>query len=350
MKFEPDTIFVLVAATLIGAACGTPRPSVAPHGTDVCTVDSASPSIDSASVVLTSPVDVKNAPHPTSWGERFLFRLAYDTSTGVDCRGRPMPKHAGSYTVFDGGRSTFILEPSSGARLPRLTIRAVTDTNARDLIDADPDLLLTETPALAEYAARRANVMSFPLGFTRTWVAVTSLPGGLGLDSSSSLRADLARDVVPAEARVPEGPAWWVNSRECQVPGTPRDVEPVQAPRSSRVVYPRDEPIARALAERLVALVGAGTVAIGLAPNAFALALRSGTELAYIFPLQRIPVDRCAALIELSAAAPWLAKTSSEQVAVTPLVETRLRAVFRRHRLNLSFTPDSSVTITPAQP
>ena len=272
-----------------------------------------------------------------------------DTVPRVDCRGQPLTERAGPYSVRDVGRATFLLEPVAGARGPRLTIRVATEASARDVIYAGTDLVLTETPTLAAYAATRPEVISLRLGWNRTWVALTALPGGLGLDSSSSLRASLARDVVPADARVAEGPGWWVDSTRCGAPVT-RPETAAPSPGSSHVVYPREEPIARALAERLVALVGAGTVATGIAPNAFESALQAHTELAYVFPLERRPTDACQSLARLMAAAPWVARLPEGLRAITPLVDTRLLAVVKRGRLNLTLAADSTMAILPPHP
>ena len=324
--------------------------SVPATSSDACVVTTSStPPTDSATLVITSTVDVRNAAHPTTWGERFLFELASDTVPRVDCRGRPLTERAGPYAVRDVGRATFLLEPVAGARGPRLTIRVATEASARDVIDAGADLLLTETPALAAYAATQPDVISLRLGWDRTWVALTAEPGGLGLDSSSSLRASLARDVVPADARVAEGPGWWMDSTLCGFRVWRPDFTALSFVRS-RVVYSREEPIARALAERLVALLGAGTVATGLVPNAFESALQSPMEVAYIFPVERRPTDACQSLARVMAASRWLARSPQGPRAITPLVDTRLLAVVKRGRLNVTLASDSTIVILPPHP
>lgn len=342
------SVTALLVATLVTGACGASRARVAPPAADVCAlVPPASALVDSASIVVTSPVDARNVLRPMTWGERFVFDLVSDTVTLRDCRGQALAARVGPYRMTDLGRSTLLLEPGAGASGPRLTIRSATETDARDLIDAGTDLLLTESPALARYAAARSNVSSVPLGWNRTWVVVTALPGRLGLDSSSTLRSELARDVVPADAREAAGPFWWTNVDGCghDLSGGARGAS--QSPGTSRVVYPRDEPIARALAERIVALAGAGTVATGLAPNAFASTLRAGGELAYVMPLPRRPSDRCAAASALMAAAPWIGKSPD---VITPLIDTRLVSVIERDRLNLTLTSDSTIAISPRRP
>ena len=68
--------------------------------------------------------------------------------------------------------------------------------------------------------------------------------------------------------------------------------------------------------------------------------------MAYVMPLQRMTLDRCRAINELLASGSWLGARG----AITPLIDTRLRAVVRRNRLSLDFAWDSSVVIVPARP
>lgn len=296
---------------------------------------------ESATVVVTSPVALAHAPRAATWGERFVFDLAYDSPTRLDCRGASLGGVA--FGVREVDRSTFILEPAAGASLPRLTVRSATEADARDMIDAGIDLLLTDSPALAAYAATRSDVSSVPLGWNRTWVAVTARPADVALDTSVAFRASLARDVVRADARPATEPLTWIDRAGCPAAFGGAGVVFTA---SRRVLYPRDEPVARALAERIVALIGRGATAIGLAPNALASSLHYGSDLAYVLPVQFSPRDGCRRIDELVAAAPWL----NSPGLITPLIDTRLRAVVRRDRLNLTFTWDSTLTIAPAHP
>jgi hypothetical protein len=331
-------------ATLLTTACGGSRlPAPAPaSAADGCALIRSSTPADSASIVVTSPVDIRNAPRATTWGERFVFRLTSDTGATVDCRRRPVTEAAGPYRARDVGRSTLLLEPVPGARGPRLTIHSAAEANARDLVDAGVDLLLTDSPALAAYAATRGDVTPVPLGWDRTWGFATPR-SEVSIDSSAAFRAGLARDAVRAEARAAEGPYWWADTIGCSAP-TVRS--PLASTGTSRVVYPRDEAIARALAERLVAILGGRATAAGLAPNAFQSALMAGGEMAYVMPIQRLTLDRCRAINELLAGASWLGARG----AMTPLINTRLRAVVRRDRLSLDFAWDSTAVIVPARP
>jgi len=336
------SLVVVAIATLLTTACGGSRTPAPLPAADACLITASSATVDSASVVVTSPVNVQNAPRPTTWGERFVFDLANDTAARLDCRGRPTPDAAGPYRIRDVGRSTLLLEPIPGAHGPRLTIHSASEANARDLVDAGVDLLLTDIPTLAAYAGTRSDVTSLPLGWDRTWVAATPR-GPLSLDSSSAFRAGLARDAVRADARAAEGPYWWTDTTGCDAPTVRSALASTGTP---GIVYPRDDAVARALAERLVAILGGRATAAGLAPNAFAAALMAGAEQAYVFPLRRTTRDRCRSLAELVGSAAWLGARG----AIVPLIYTRLRAVVRRDRLSVRFAWDSTVAIVAAHP
>jgi hypothetical protein len=161
---------------------------------------------------------------------------------------------------------------------------------------------------------------------------------------------------------------WSPHDARCTAPGTPT---PRSGRTSSRVVYRRDEPVARALAERLVALaasggdssltvlapelmrVGARATAVALTPNELDAALRSGSELAFVVAVPLRTGAPCRAVEHLLAAAPWLGRDSAGgDVAgtIAPLVDTRPHAIVRRDRLTLVITWDSTVTVSTAAP
>jgi hypothetical protein len=222
-----------------------------------------------------------------------------------------------------------------------MLVRSANDARARDLVDEGIDLLITDSPALANYAASRPDAISIPLGWDKTWAAAIPRPGAIAIDSTNTFRAGLARDVVRADARATNGPFWWNDRGSCMwSPKSPA------ARRTSRVVYARDEPVAKGLAERIVALAGNGATAVGLMPDAFRMAVTSGDDLAYMVPLVRASHDRCRDLDRLASLADWIGAPGT----IVPLIDTRLRAVARRDRLNLVFTADSAITVVPSTP
>ena len=295
------------------------------------------------------------------------------------------PEGTGPYRIREPGRSadrarsyTLVVEPIAAATGPRLTIHSVPEVDARDLVDAGVDLLITEDHALSAYGSARPDVSVIPLGWDRTWVLVTPRQVPIAAESTTSpetlmartlsFRAALARDAVRADARPSPSAVWPPDGARCTVPGTP----PTRSGRaSSRVVYRRDEPVARALAERLVAVAGSGgdsslavlapelmragvrATAVALAPDEFDASLRGGSELAFVVAVPLRATAPCRPAERLLAAAPWLGRDQAGgdvTGTIAPLVDTRPRAIVRRDRLSLMITWDSTVTVSTAAP
>lgn len=237
------------------------------------------------------------------------------------------PIGTGRYWVNAAAREV-TAAPAFGGGLPVLAFRGGAERAARDLLDAGVDLLVTDDPAVLAYAAGRSDLTTAPLPWERTYVVVTGpvapaplVPGGIATRD----REALARDAVRIDARAAAGPFWWDAGAGCPMPA-PASLGPPRGGRgAARTVYPRGDPVARDLANRLVALSGGGAVASGLSPDAFAAALREGAAAAYVLALPRRPLDSCLALQALIARAPWL-----EPRAVVPLVDVRRRVIARR--------------------
>lgn len=242
--------------------------------------------------------------------------------------GQDWPIGSGAY-VFDtsGGRVT--VAPVAGANRPVLVLRSAASGDARDLLDAGVDLLVTDDPAVLGYAATRTDFATIALPWERTYML--AVPGeAIAVDPS--VRAGLARDAVRVDAR-PAGVSWWSD------PISPCDLEPPtgaaplsQGPTSGGVLYSADDATARDLAGRLIALGITGTTgpprASGLGTTEFSAALGSGRGAAYVLPLPSATLEPCAAVRALIARAPWLADGPARHL--TPLVETRRRAIVRR--------------------
>ena len=263
---------------------------------------------------------------------------------------------SGRYRVVDAafGAEPLTLAPASTTSDPLLAIRTRRVGDPRDAVDAGADLLVTDDPVAVSYAATRSNLTAIPLPWTRTYaLAVPAAPSGAtalsplarGLDT---LTASLARDAVHAEARAAQPPYWWSGIQGCESLSRGSAVAPPGAGRrASRIVYRRDDRVARGLAERLVAL-GRGTTATGLAPGDFARALRAGDELAYVLDIGRVSLSPCQDLADLESAAPWLAGGPGEGIATTallPLIDTRARAIVSRDRVSAMIDWDGTLRI-----
>ena len=192
----------------------------------------------------------------------------------------------------------------------------------RDALDAGVDILRTGDPAILEYARTRNEFTVHPLPWSRTYVLVVP-PGQEGLGAliptdSAAFRAGLARDAVHVMARGAEPPFWWDDMGPC--PG----VEPLRpsgsAPRTDAVVYPREDAVARARAERVVALSDQPTTATrGLADRAMAEAIRGGFGRAYVLAVARPTLVPCREV------AGWPSGST-----LIPLIDTRMSAIVRR--------------------
>ncbi|HEY2378139.1 MAG TPA: ABC transporter substrate-binding protein [Gemmatimonadaceae bacterium] len=256
--------------------------------------------------------------------------------------GAGWPEGSGPYRIARNAADTLagglVLTPFASSSDPYLVTRRMKSGDPRDAIDAGSDVLVTDDPVAVSYGAARANLVAVPLPWTRTYaLAVPSAPKIsptlLQPDSQSvALRASLAHDAVHAEARAAQPPYWWDGGGTCIAN---LDSLPARASadgRSNRVVYRRDDGIARGLAERLVAL-DPRTVAAGLAQDDFARALRDGGELAYVLDLPRGSLSLCNDVGELRSAAPWLLRGGAD-VRLVPLIDTRQTAIVNRHRVS----------------
>jgi hypothetical protein len=478
---------------LWAAACGratAPSPP-APADTACVAWPGTGAQVDSATVVLTWPLDPARHARPTNPGERFVVAQAYEPLVGTDCLGRLTPRLATAWATVDGGRRVRLVlrdsarfwsgdvvtvhdvmtswkmtgqlrwavvarrlaqsatviddrtleidcdpgggqiiggrtgttapercasltalgsaelavtrnaggsgwpegtgrymirdtssSPSATRRAlvlgpvdrgpgTRLLIHAVGGADARDLVDTGVDLLLTDDPAVASYAAARAEAASLPLGWDRTWVLMTpssrSTHPDSVVDRTVPLREALARDAVRAEARGAAWPDWLRDLRACSATTAGRPASRT----NSRIVVSQGEPIARGLAERLVALAAGGpaagrdsslallapglhalggrVTAVPAAPNDFALLLRDGSEVGYVMPVPRRSLAPCIEAERLATMAPWLVADGVERAVaahIAPLIDTRLRAVVRRDWLALTMTWDSAVVVS----
>jgi hypothetical protein len=222
----------------------------------------------------------------------------------------------------------------SGRGRPTMDFQLVENGDPRDAIDRGIDLAVTRDPAIIEYVAGRSELETYPLPWSRTYVLLQ--PSGTQRLTivDDSVRRSLARDAVRAEARPAEPPFWWDSLSAC-AGGADSARQPLTA---SRIVYPRDDEVARGLAERLVALAGPGTSlrAAALGPAEIAAALRDQTERAFVIAAPRASLAPCH---DASAWPPG--------VSIQPLIDTRARAIVRRGSAALGVDWDGTVRVLP---
>jgi len=256
------------------------------------------------------------------------------------------PTGAGPYRLTDlAGSSGMLAVPISGAGRS-LAFRWAAGGDLRDALHRGADLLLSDDPEARDYAATLAGFTVLPLPWDRVYViAVPTAPDTLGPALSDQLRSGLARDAVRVDARASSGDYWWAAREGCTASAA-RAPAPRSRTAPPQIVFRRGDPVAQALAERLVAVAGAdasehtGDVAAaraivgskmvvvhGVSDAELTSALQSGADAGYVLSLPRRVYDRCGATLTLHAAVPWLVGTSAQ---IVPLVETRAYVVMRR--------------------
>ena len=216
------------------------------------------------------------------------------------------------------------------AHTPRgdtLVFKFAASGDARDLLDAGVDLLVTRDRALRDYAATLQNHEVAALPWDRTYVYVTAEAGG------GSTRFDGLEQAVRAEARRAEGDFWWRDLRAC---GIARDSAPPAPTGQRRILYPRGDPTARELAGRLAALTHA--VATGRAPDDFSAALAGGKDWGYVVALPRVTANVCRSAKDLLPTWP---------ATFTALVDTRPTAIVRRGVTRWTVDQDGTVHLAP---
>jgi len=211
-----------------------------------------------------------------------------------------------------------------------LVFKLAASADARDLLDAGVDLLVTRDRTLRDYAATLQNRAVIPLPWDRTYVFVTAA-------SAEGTRFDAGglEQAVRAEARRADGDFWWRDLRACGAVSAQADSTPAAASQR-RILYSRGDPAARELAGRLAALTHA--VAAGRAPDDFVVALTAGKELGYVLALPRVPADPCRAAKDFLPV--WPAQ-------ITPLVDTRPTAIVRRGVARWTVDLDGTVHLAP---
>ena len=213
-----------------------------------------------------------------------------------------------------------------------LAFRLASSGDARDLLDAGVDLLVTRDRALRDYAATLPNLAIVGLPWDRTYVFVTAEAGGSKFDG--------LEQAVRAEARRAEGGFWWLDLRACRVAGGQGISPPLPPPVTAtprRILYARGDPTARELAGRLAALTHAATAA--RAPDDLSAVVAGGKEWGYVIALPRITNDPCRAAKDLLPS--WAA-------TITALVDTRATAIARRGVARWTVDLDGTAHLAPS--
>jgi len=218
--------------------------------------------------------------------------------------------------------------PAFGAKEPVIQFIESSRHDARDLLEGAVDMIITSDPAVIEYAADLSGFVTAALPWTDTYTLLSTTrvrelrEGGRPARVSEDLSGALARDAVRGDAQGHRPPGWWDDVHGCDEL-LPDGVDPSPIPHGAsvshgapRIVYDAGDPIARDLAERIVALASRGAdaspeaaavsdavpglveigdrlVTVGLAERDLSQSLWSGDDFAYVVSIPRLPPDPC---------------------------------------------------------
>ncbi len=213
---------------------------------------------------------------------------------------------------------------ATAGETPVIRFRTVPPSrDARDLLDSGIDVLLVSRRSVLEYVTGRSEFAAVALPWNRTYVllaagAIVGEGRGRGQGRGRSLGAALARDAVRVDARAAKPPFWWERRESCE--SVLVDARPRPLGTAARIAYRRSDPVARALAERLVAVSAMQEVAaVGVAAAEYDRSLAAGAEHAYVVGLPRHVLDPCS-----HAVPGWVTH-------LVPLIDTRSWLVTRRN-------------------
>ncbi len=283
-------------------------------------------------------------------------------------------------------RRSFTASPAFNADGPVIRFIEPEARDARDLLEGTVDIMITADPDVIEYAAARPHLEIAPLPWNMTYVLLSTsrvrdirsgrIPAGISREFSDGL----AQDAVRGVARGHQASCWWDGLNRCAVlfegaewrPSLTHSAYAPSAPR--RILYDRSDPVARDLAERIVALAVAGP---GASPEATQISsaipelagqaqgiaaagatgaeiresLLEGDDFAYIIALPLNPPDPCNEAKLLVENARWLTGLGGDFArALLPLVDTRRHVIMRRGAAGLSIDWYGNPFVTGALP
>lgn len=299
----------------------------------------------------------------------------------------PWPTGSGPYRIAaiesEPPAAVVLVRASGESDGPVLAFRSASGRDARDLLEGAIDLAVSSDPDVIDYGRTRSGYTTLPLPWDRTYLLLSTtrvreLLAGEGPNEAlidplpSDLLSALARDAVRGDARAHRPPAWWGERAACRAVGAGAGLPavPAGAYRSSgprRIVYREGDGVARALAERIVALASAGPasessrglgavvpgllngralLAVGLDATAYEANLRVGDDFAYVLGVPRRAFDVCHEMVALSRSVEWLGVGRLDLAAtVIPLVDTRRYIIAREKRLALALDWDATVYV-----
>lgn len=239
----------------------------------------------------------------------FINRHLASSASLLDCRFQPITPPASTFAR--SGDSLLVPGDSS---LPALRLEAIArGADPRDLIDRGVDVVVTTSGPAIDYARSRGDVRLVPLAWSTIYV-IGFPREAPPLELTARLRDEIARDAMRGHAIPADSLGWWGPEESCRVPQN----NPVY--RLPGIGISDHDPIARAVAERLVAVVGpAGPRRlIPFSPTQFDTITARGAAAAFVFPLPRLRPGGCEGVTPLPPG--W---------RIEPLIQIRATAIVR---------------------
>ncbi len=264
-------------------------------------------------------------------------------------------------------RKTFVAEPVSGKGTVLQFVENV-GSDARDFLKRNVDIMITSDPAVIEYAEGKPELTLIALEWDRTYVLLSASRirelrrGGTVGRISVEFSERLARDAVRGDARGCRSDAWWGKLEMCgrtSRSGFPPVPKGAYESSNRHILYDEHDPIARDLAERIVALAGTDptvsadaallasavpgltdgvrVTAEGVSVRTMTSSLRVGLEFGYIVSVPIRPYDACDEATILRDRVPWIVTLKTGlRGALIPLVETRPHVIVVRDRARVT--------------
>jgi hypothetical protein len=236
------------------------------------------------------------------------------------------------------------------ADAPRsISFRTLAVPDARRALDSGIDVVITADAAALEYGRALPDYAVTPLPWSRTYLLASRAQpdsAGVPVDALNALARDAVRadvraatDVVPCPALSPSMPA---------------------AQQHNTLVYPREDAIARSIAERLVALAwpvarspawlrdrlpaghagNSAPAALGVSRTAFTDSLASGRGLAFVVPVDTHAWRSCDGA---HAADALTAAILSSALHATPLLDARDHLLHHRDIGRVTIMGDGAI-------
>jgi hypothetical protein len=221
-------------------------------------------------------------------------------------------------------------------------------------------MVVTADPDVIEYARSRTEFQTTPLPFDRVYVILSTTryiePESIRMDSldTATLSDAFSRGAVRADVRSASSSYWWDEAAACDLSYPPKPEYPGRPPASFystgnyRLLYDRGDPVARDIAERIVALslenretspalryledriprlgsMRSSLTSRGVEAEELRRESLGGNEFAYLLSFDIRPDSPCAEFAFQAYRANWLAGNGPDGFSrkLVPVVETR---------------------------